>query len=40
MKTYFERPQFEVMEFETENILTASGGIWDREPAELEEIFD
>ncbi len=40
MKTNFETPHFEVKKFETENILTASGGIWDREPAELEEIFD
>ncbi len=36
----YEKPEMSVIKFTVEDILTASGGIWDREPAELEEIFD
>lgn len=38
-KNFYEGPKFEVIRFDTEDIITTSGGNW-KDPAELEEIED
>ena len=38
-KTFYEEPVVEVIYFDTEDVITTSGGDW-RDPAELEEIED